>query len=175
MAGDIKSKWSASTVTLAVTGLATACIHSTTWLTGWTSTSYANAGTVLDYIYSGTFTLAGSGASAGQVNIYVVSSLNDTPAWPATSAGTLGTDSSTSVVWADATMRDSHARLLASFTTTATNSRIYTFPQTGIALLFGGVVPTNHCLFIAANVNTSTAANFASGAIYQQPALAQYT
>ena len=176
MAGDIKAKWSATTVTVTTTNLVTACTHTATWLTGWTSSSYANTGGNLDYLYSGQFTLAAASASAGQITVYVVSSLNDTPAWTAVSSGTLGTESATPVVFADTQRRDAIARPLLTIAVSATNGGIFTFPQTGIAMLFGGTVPTHHCLWVTANCNTSTNANFqATCAIYQEPSIGQYT
>ena len=176
MAGDIKLKY-VSTVTVTTTNLVSACTNTATWVTGWTSNTYTNnANCYIDYLYSGQFTLAAASAAAGQINVYVVSSLNDTPTWTATSSGTLGTESATPVVFADTARRDSICRLLCSITTTATTGGIFTFPQTGIANLFGGMVPTQHCLWVTANVNTSTNANFqATCAIYQEPVYAQYT
>jgi hypothetical protein len=56
-------------------------------------------------------------------------------------------------------------------------SAIDTFPQTGIAQLFGGVMPTHHAIYIAQNCSTTTTAGFASSgsAVYQTPVYGQYT
>lgn len=181
MAGDIKVKFQATTVTVTTTNLVAACLNSASLVSGWSGATQSNLSGAskecLDFLYSGQFTMNSGGTpSAGTINVYVVSSLNDTPTFTAVSSGALGTESATPAVFSDVTMRDSICRLLCSITTTATASRIYTFPQTGIAQLFGGVVPTHHALWVTANVNTGTTANFiATCAIYQQPIIAQYT
>jgi len=181
MAGDIKGKFQATTVTVTTTNLVSGCQNSTTLLSGWTSNSYTNtnAGAVnaIDYLYSGQFTLAAANAAAGTIALYVISSLNDTPTWPADlSSGTWATESATPVVFKESNQRDAVAKLLWSATATANNGRIYTMPQTGIAALFNGSVPTNHCLWLTANVNAGSSSNFqATCAIYQEPVIAQYT
>jgi hypothetical protein len=175
MAGDIKGKFPAASTGITVTNLHSLA-SSATWVTGWGSASVANTSNAdLDILYGGTFTTHASNRQAGWVNIWVVAALNDTPTWPAVTTGTLGTEGA--IAFADIYRRDSLCRLLASFPVDNTVSAIYTFPQTGIAQLFGGVVPTHHCLFISQNCATTTAAGFASSgsAIYYTRIQAQYT
>jgi hypothetical protein len=172
MAGSIELKYIAS-VTPTVTNLQTLA-SSQSLIAGWFSNSVNNTSNVyLDYCYSGTFTTAGATRQVGNINIYVVAALNDTPTWPATASGTLGTEGAGG--FTDTQMRDSLCVLLKSITVTATTSEIYAFPPTGIANLFGGSVPPYHCLFITANAGTTTTASFSSAAIYYTPTLAQYT
>lgn len=174
MAGDIKAKYAAS-VTPTVTNLHSLA-SSQDWTAGWSSASVSNASNnYLDYLYGFTFTTHASNRQAGLINIYVIASLNDTPSWPATSSGTIGTEGALS--FTDAEERDSLCRPLGSIVVDNTASAIYTFPQTGIAQLFGGVMPTHHAIFIAQNCATTTAAGLAAAgsAIYHTPFLGQYT
>lgn len=175
MAGDIKLKYPAASTAVTVTNLHSLA-SSQTWIAGWTSNSVNNTtNTYLDYLYSFTFTTNASNRQAGSINIYVVAALNDTPTWPATSSGTLGTEGA--VAFADTYRRDSLVRLLASVTVDNTASAIYTVPPTGIAQLFGGGVPPYHCIVVAQNASTTTTAGLASSgsAVYYTPVTAQYT
>ena len=175
MAGNITLKYGAASTALTVTNLHSLA-SSATWITGWFSASVNNTANVyLDYMYGGTFTTASATRQVGVINVYVVAALNDTPTWPATATGTLGTQGAGS--FTDTQMRDSLCVLLTSIVVTATNGEIYAFPPTGIAQLFGGSVPPYHCLYISANAGTTTTASFAASgnAIYYTPTIAQYT
>ena len=174
MAGDIKLQYVAS-VAPTVTNLHSLA-SSQDWLTGWTSGSVSNlTNEYLDYMYAGTFTTHASNRQAGSINVYVIAALNDTPTWPATASGTIGTEGALS--FTDTEERDSLVRLLASITVDNTASAIYTFPPTGIAQMFGGMVPPYHAIYVAQNCATTTAAGLASSgsAIYYTPVNAQYT
>lgn len=174
MAGDIKLQYVAS-VAPTVTNLHSLA-SSQDWLAGWTSGSVSNlTNEYLDYLYAGTFTTHASNRQAGSINVYVIAALNDTPTWPATASGTIGTEGALS--FTDTEERDSLARLLASITVDNTASAIYTFPPTGIAQMFGGMVPPYHAIYVAQNCATTTAAGLASSgsAIYYTPVNAQYT
>lgn len=174
MAGDIKLQYVAS-VAPTVTNLHSLA-SSQDWLAGWTSGSVSNlTNEYLDYLYAGTFTTHASNRQAGSINVYVIAALNDTPTWPATASGTIGTEGPLS--FTDTEERDSLVRLLASITVDNTASAIYTFPPTGIAQMFGGMVPPYHAIYVAQNCATTTAAGLASSgsAIYYTPVNAQYT
>lgn len=174
MAGDIKLQYVAS-VAPTVTNLHSLA-SSQDWLAGWTSASVSNlTNEYLDYLYAGTFTTHASNRQAGTINVYVIAALNDTPTWPATASGTIGTEGALS--FTDTEERDSLVRLLASITVDNTASAIYTFPPTGIAQLFGGMVPPYHAIYVAQNCATTTTAGLASAgsAIYYTPVNAQYT
>jgi hypothetical protein len=176
MAGDIKLKYPAASTSLTVTNLHSLASDSGSYLAGWSSASVANTTNVyVDYLYGGTFTTHASNRAAGDIRVYVVASLNDTPTWPATASGTIGTEGALS--FTDTEERDCLCRLLTVLTADSTASAIYTFPQTGIAQLFGGVVPTHHALFVTQNVSTTTTAGLASSgsAIYYTPITYQYT
>jgi hypothetical protein len=175
MAGDIKLQYAAASTAVTVTNLHSLA-SSQTWVAGWTGNSVNNTSNeYLDYLYGGTFTTHASNRQAGVINVYVVAALNDTPTWPATSSGTLGTEGA--VAFADIYRRDSLVRILTSITVDSTASAIYTFPPTGIAQLFGGTVPPYHCIVVAQNASTTTTAGLAAAgsALYYTPAVAQYT
>jgi len=174
MAGDIKLQY-ASSVALTVTNLHSLA-SSSDWTSGWTSASVDNTSNeYLDYLYSGTFTTHASTRQAGAINIYVIAALNDTPLWPATASGTIGAEGALS--FTDVEERDALCRLLGSILVDNTASAIYTFPPTGIAQLFGGIVPTHHAIFIGQNCASATNAGFASSgsAVYYTPVSYQYT
>lgn len=165
----------ASSVALTVTNLHSLA-SSQDWTAGWTSASYSNTtNKYLDYLYGFTFTTHASNRQAGSINIYVIAALSDTPTWPATATGTIGTEGALS--FTDSEERDSLCRLLCSITVDNTASAIYTFPPTGIAQLFGGWVPTHHAIFVAQNCATTTTAGLASSgsAVYQTPIYATVT
>lgn len=174
MAGDIKEKYAASTA-MTVTNLHSLA-SAQDWAAGWTSASVANTtNNYEDYLYGFTFTTHASNRQAGTINIYVIASLNDTPTWPATASGTIGTEGALS--FTDTEERDTLCRLLGSITVDNTASAIYTFPQTGIAMLFNGRVPTHHAIYIAQNCSTTTTAGLAAAgsAVYYTPIYSQYT
>lgn len=175
MAGDIKLKYPAASTAVTVTNLHSLASEQS-WLAGWTSNSVSNTTNVyMDYLYGGTFTTHASNRQAGTIYVFVIASLNDTPTWPATSAGTIGTEGA--LTFTDTEERDCLVRILATITVDNTASAVYTFPQTGIANLFGGVVPTHHAIFVAQNCSTTTTAGFAAAgsAIYYTPTTFQYT
>lgn len=174
MAGDIKLQYVASSAPT-VTNLHSLA-SSSDWTAGWTSASVNNtANEYVDYLYSGTFTTHASNRQAGTIYVYVIAALNDTPTWPATASGTIGTEGALS--FTDAEERDSLCRLLVAITVDNTASAIYTFPPTGIAQLFGGHVPPYHAIYVAQNAASSTNAGLAASgsAIYYTPVNYQYT
>jgi len=175
MAGDIKLKYAAASTALTVTNLHSLA-SSASWIAGWTSATIANTTNVYqDYMVGGTFTTHASNRQAGYINTWVVGFLNDTPTIPAVASGTLGTEGA--AAFADVYRRDCLVRLLSSIQVDNTASAIYTFPATGIAQLFGGVIPPAFCLFVAQNAATTTAAGLASSgsALYYTPIVSQYT
>ena len=175
MAGDIKLQYVAS-VAPTVTNLHSLASDSGAYLAGWTSNSVNNlSNEYLDYMYAGTFTTHASNRAAGDIRVYVIAALNDTPTWPATASGTIGTEGALS--FTDSEERDSLCRLLMVLTADTTASSILTFPPTGIAQLFGGWVPPYHAIFVTQNVSTTTTAGLAAAgsALYYTPVVAQYT
>lgn len=172
--GDIKLKYAASSA-LTVTNLHSLA-SSQDWSAGWTGASAANTSDAyIDWLYGFTFTTHASNRQAGSIKIFIIASLNDTPTWPATASGTIGTEGALS--FTDIEERDCLCRELGTITVDNTASAIYTFPQTGIAHLFGGILPTHHAPFIAQNCSTTTTAGLASSgsAVYRTPVYAQYT
>jgi hypothetical protein len=176
MAGDIKLKYPAASTAMTVTNLHSLASDSGAYLAGWSSASVNNTSNVyLDYLVSATFTTHASNRAAGDIRVYVVAALNDTPTWTATASGTIGTEGALS--FTDTEERDSLCRLLTVLTADATASSILSFPPTGIAQLFGGWVPPYWALFITQNVSTTTTAGLAAAgsAVYYTPVTTQYT
>lgn len=174
MAGDIKSKYVA-TVTLTTTNLQSLA-SSQTLIAGWCSASVNNtSNTYNDFQYAFQFTSHASSRQSGNLLVAAVSALNDTPTWPAVSSGTLGTEGA--LAFADLFRRDALIRPLWSFAVDNTASAIYCTPKLSIAAAFGGYVPTYHCIFIAQNFATTTAAGLASSGNtgYYEACLDQYT
>ncbi len=175
MAGDIKLKYPAASTAMTVTNLHSLA-SSTDWTTGWSSASVNNTSNVyLDYLVAGTFTTNATNRQNGSINVFAIAALNDTPTWPATNSGTMGTEGAMGFV--DTEERDSMTRLIASLTVDTSASAIYAFPPTSIALLFGGIIPPYWAIFIAQNCTTTTTAGLAASgsAIYYTPITAQYT
>lgn len=175
MAGDIKLKYPAASTALTVTNLHSLA-SAQDWAAGWSGASVNNTSNVyLDYLYGGTFTTHASNRAAGLINVYVIAALNDTPTWPATASGTIGTEGALS--FTDTEERDSLCRLLVSIVVDTTASAVYTFPPTGIAQLFGGWVPPYHAIYVGQNCSTTTTAGLAAAgsALYYTPVTTQYT
>lgn len=175
MPGDIKPKYPAASTVVTVTNLHSLASDSGGYLTGWSSVSVSNlVNAYRNYMYGGTFTSNAANRVAGRVDVYVVGSLNDTPLFPATATGALGTEGLCSFV--DTEERDSICRLLMSLTFDTSASAIQAFSQTGIAQFFDGM-PTHHCLWIAQNLSTTTTAGLAAAgsALYYTPTTDQYT
>lgn len=175
MAGAIKVEYPGSSTSMTVTNLHSLA-SAQDWLAGWSSASVDNTtNCYTDYLYAFSFTTHASNRQAGFINIYVVASLNDTPTWPTAASGTVGTEGALS--WTDSEERDSVCKLLASIAVDSSASAVYQVAQTGIAHLFGGVVPTHHAIYIAQNAATTTAAGLAASgsAVYYTPVNWQYT
>ncbi len=177
MAGDIKGKYGAASTAMTVTNLHSLASDSGSYLAGWSSASVNNTSNVyLDYLLSGTFTTHASNRAAGRIDVYVIAALNDTPTWPATASGTIGTEGALS--FTDTEERDSLCRLIASMTADTTASSILTFPPTSVRMLFGGIMPPPYwAVFITQNVSTTTTAGLAAAgsALYYTPLILQYT
>ena len=175
MAGDIKLKYPAASTAMTVTNLHSLASDSGSYLAGWTSNSVNNTSNVyVDYLVGGTFTTHASNRAAGDIRVYVIGALNDTPTWPATASGTIGTEGALS--FTDTEERDSLCRLLTVLTADTTASSILAFPPMSIAQIFGNV-PPYWALFVTQNVSTTTTAGLASSgsAIYYTPVTYQYT
>ena len=177
MAGSILVDY-ASSVAMTVTNLHSLAADNSTGypLIGWSSASVNNTSNeYLDYLVSGTFTTHASNRQAGNVYVYIVAALNDTPTWPAAASGTWGTEGVAS--FTDTEERDGFARLLTVIPVDTTASSIVGFPPTSIAQLFGGVVPPYWAVFVSTNATTTTTAALASSgsAVYYTPVGARYT
>lgn len=170
-AGDTKTKY-ASSVTPTVTSLQSLA-SSQDWTAGWTMASVTlTTDGYLDLLFGFKFTTHASNRQAGQIKVYVIAALNDTPTWPASASGTPGTQGALS--FTDTEERDAICRELISVTVDNTASAVYDVPQIGIAHLFGGFLPSHLTLFIAQNCATTTSAGLASSgnAVYYTPVYA---
>lgn len=177
MAGSILTDYIAS-VSMKVTNLQSLAADNATGypLIGWSSDSVNNTSNeYLDYLVAATFTTHASNRQAGNIYVYIVAALNDTPTWPAAASGTWGTEGVAS--FTDTEERDGFARLLTVIPVDTTASSIVGFPPTGIAQLFGGVVPPYWAIFVSTNATTTTTAALASSgsAVYYTPVGARYT
>lgn len=176
MAGDIKLKYPAASTAMTVTNLHSLASDSGSYLAGWSSASVNNTSNVyVDYLIGGTFTTHASNRAAGDIRVYVIGALNDTPTWPATASGTIGTEGALS--FTDSEERDSLCIPLVTLTADTTASSILAFSPRGIAQLFNGAVPPYWALFVTQNVSTTTTAGLAAAgsAIYYTPVTYQYT
>lgn len=174
MAGDIKDKYIAS-VSPTVTNLHSLA-SSQDWTAGWCSAAVNNTtNCYLDYMYAGTFTTHASNRQAGVINVYVIPSLNDTPTWPATASGTIGTEGALS--FADTEERDAVCVPIASITVDNSGGAIYPMVMRAIASYFNGEMPSHHAIFISHNCSTTTTAGLAAAgsALYYTPKTKQYT
>lgn len=174
MPGDIKVKYVTS-VAPAVTSLHSLA-SSQDWLTGWCSASISNLVNCYENLLVGaTFATHASNRQAGFINIYLVPALNDTPLYPASATGALGTEGLVS--FTDSEERDSACRLLASIPVDSTVSAVMPMGQLGIAALFNFVMPSHFCFFVSQNASTTTTAGLAAAgsAVYYTPTYSQYT
>jgi len=172
MAGNIFPKQDAS-VAPTVTNLHSLA-SSQDWLTGWCSASIDSSAWE-DAMFGATFTTHASNRQAGVINVYIVPALNDTPLYPASATGTLGTEGTVSFV--DSEERDAACRLLVSIPVDNSASAVIPFGQLAMAHLCGGRMPTDFCFYISQNASTTTTAGLAAAgsAIYYTPVYSQYT
>jgi hypothetical protein len=175
MAGNILRGYGAATTALTVTSLHSLA-SSQDWLTGWSSASFNNTSNkYIDWLIGTTFTTHASNRQAGFINIYIVPALNDTPTWPATATGTIGTEGALSFV--DTEQRDCLCELIASITVDSGASEIYAKMCAGVASRFGGSLPPYFAIYISHNCATTTTAGLAAAgsAVYATPIIGSYT
>lgn len=161
MATDVKIKYPAASTSMTVTNLHSLASDSGSYLAGWSSASVSNTTNVdVDTLVAATFTTHASNRAAGDIRVYLLLPLNDTPTWPATASGTPGTEGALS--FTDTEERDAYAVLLWSATADTTASSILTMPPKSIAARCGGVMPTHWALWVTQNVSTTTTAGLAA-------------
>ena len=174
MPGDIKDKYVAS-VAPTVTNLHSLA-SSQDWTAGWCSGTITNTiNNYLDYVYSAAFTTHAINRQAGQINVYLINALNDTPTWPASATGTVGTEGALS--FTDTEERDSACTLIGSIIVDNSASSIVYLKPIAIAAFSGGELASHHCLYISQNASTTTTAGLAAAgsAVYYTPKIKQYT
>lgn len=171
MAGDIKLKYGAS-ASLMTSGL-NSLAASSARLAGYESVAVDNGASTLalDYLVSGYFKAAAANHNAGQIDVWCIGALDDTPTWPDVFDGTASAETVTS-----ASVLAGIGRPVISLLGESTNDRVYPFGPIGIAQLFGGAVPDQWLIFVAHNIQSATNAWASSGhAVSYTPVLAQYT
>ena len=108
----------------------------------------------LDVLLSGRFKANNTAPTAGLIQVYVGSLLNDTE-YPDVFDGTESAETVTSV-----DIRNSTLICAASITTTTTATRIYEFSRRSVAELFGGSMPPKWFTFVTHSMvqtlNTTT-------------------
>lgn len=176
MAGDIKDKYVASS-TLTTTNLQSLA-SSQDWTAGWGSASISNLTDLnLDGMLAALFTTHASNRQAGSINVYLIAPLNDTPTWPSSASGTIGTEGAIS--FTDTEERDAAVGngVFASITVDNTASAVMPLPMRAIAAYFGGEMPTHFVVYVSQNCSTTTTAGLAASgsAIYYTGKLKQYT
>ena len=145
----------AADVDLTVTNLHSIAT-STTWVAGWESAVIDNTSDLhLDKLVSGKITL-GNSATAGQIRVYIVSPIDDTPTWPDTMDGTESTET-----WTTTTIRDGVAKLAAAIETRADpgTDDVYWIGQFSVAALYGGICPAKFIVFITHSTGVNLAAS----------------
>jgi hypothetical protein len=125
---------SSAALTITLASLAS----SSTLVAGRASTAVSNTTNLYrDYLLAGVIR-AGTTPTAGQINVYVYGSFNDTPVYP---DAITGTDAAKTITSTD--IRNSGLVLIASITTDTTTGRDYPMAARSIANCFGGVLPKN--------------------------------
>lgn len=129
---------------------------SATWVAGWESGVVDNSTNKdLDILVSGKISL-GNSATAGQIRVYIVPPLDDTPTWPDVMDGTESTET-----WTTTTIRDGAAKLGAAVETRADpgTDDVYFIAEFSVAALFGGVCPVKFLIFVAHSTGVNLAAS----------------
>lgn len=156
-----KINYVASTTAMTVTNLHSLASDSGAYLAGWSSASVSNLSNLDgDHHVSATFTTHASNRAAGDIRIYVMAALNDSPTWPAVASGTIGTEGA--IAFTDAEERDAYCIPLAVLTADTTASSILAMAPRSLASRFGGALPTHWALFVTQNVSTTTTAGLAA-------------
>ena len=150
---DLKAKYSASA---AYSCAALDSLASSASLVAGAETAAVNNETelALDYLVGGQFTVAGSGLSAGAIEVWAYGNLNDTPAYPDVLDGTASAET-----FAARANLVSSCKLVASIPTDTTAGKVYSFGPVGLAGLFGGFMPTDHGLFVTQSTGAALAAD----------------
>jgi hypothetical protein len=140
---DVKIAYASSadfTITLA--SLAT----SSTWVAGREATSVSNTtNKYIDYLLSGSIMTGTTPTVNTRIEVWVVAKLNDST-WPDVFDGTDSAETTTTRA-----LLESHGRLAASMTVTATSNVAYSFSNVSVASLFGGSMPKEFTVFVTHN------------------------
>ena len=133
----------------------------TNLLAGRESTAVDNSSNLyLDYLITGTFTVASSGLSSSEsINVYLYARETDST-WPEDVTG-----SDAALTWDSTETRDAGMVLLASVATNNTASQTYSMAPVSVAACFGGVVPAGFGLWVVQN----TGGALASGTLSYKP------
>lgn len=97
----------------------------------------------LDYRLTGKITTGTTPTTAKSIEVWVISPIEDTPAWPNTFTGVDG-----AVTVTNRDILASCGRLAAVIATVATSDQVYPFVCGSVAMLFGGVCPSRFSIFV---------------------------
>jgi hypothetical protein len=143
-----------STITISPENVAT----SSSFTSGVESNVYDNTSNKdQDVLISGKWT-AGTSPTAGNVLVYVVAAMDDSPTWPDVFDGTSSAESITS-----ANVGAGFMKQAANMPTDATSNQSY-FCTFSVGQLFGGLLPAKFVIFVTHNTavnSNSTAGNHA--------------
>lgn len=148
-AGDVKMSYVASS-NLTVTnlhGLAASATH----VGGWESAAQDNSSNLyLDARVTAKITVESAGLTAGEIRLWLVGLLDDTPTWPDVFDGTESAETVT-----DTEIRDAICRLAAVTVTDTTASRVYYLECASARKVFDGQLPSQFVVFITQSTGTT--------------------
>lgn len=153
-AGDVTARYRASS-NLTVTNLHSLA-SSATLVAGWESAVVDNTTNKdVDVLVSGKLSL-GNSATAGEIRVYIVAPIDDTPTYADVLDGTESTET-----WTTTTIRDGAARLGAVLTTRADpgTDDVYWIAPFSVAALFGGICPPKFSVFVTHSTGVNLAAS----------------
>jgi hypothetical protein len=150
---DIIKKWAASS-NLAVTAL-NSLAASSTYVNGWESAVVDNSAGYDDCRVTAKIT-AGTTLTAGQIRMYLVGVLDDTPSY---FPNFDGTESAEAPFTVDTEMQAGIMRLAAAVDTDTTNSDIYYLDCPSAKAIFGGNLPRYFTVAIAQATNAALASS----------------
>lgn len=150
-AGDVKVAYAASS-NLTVTNLH-GVASSSTHVNGWESGEIDNTtNKYVDYLVMAKFTVESTGLSAGEIRLWCVPTLDDTPTYP---GGFDGTESTETAPLDDENGTRAGAVLLKVIATDTTASQVYYMHAVSVAAAFGGHCPAKFVLFVTQSTGTT--------------------
>jgi hypothetical protein len=162
MATTFSSNYVASATVFGATSL-DSLAASATWLAGRSSALIDNTTTkYVDAYLTGKFKAVTGSPTAGVIQVWVGSLLDDTPTYPDTYAG-----ADAAMTWTNADIRNSGAKQAVSIATGTGSGVVYPFAPVSIASLFQGIMPKKWWAWVTHSmVTTLNATANAGGQLY---------